>query len=195
MFKHPGGIWVYDSYDRKGYMNDKFFRFLEKFHKFLKIIGYIVSLGGFLLIVVAATISQGFPNGFLGGLVFGSIFALLSWLGFRLDYKRAVEARKKLQAYYQGQTDVFAQSKQATYVIIGIVAVSGLVLFLLAAREISSGGINNIITIMILFLIGAVIASETLFRQGKEKRRAATLSLISLAAIVILLVVKVLFYR
>jgi hypothetical protein len=84
-------------------MKDKFFRFLERFNNAFKTFGQIVTWGSFISFIIIGTIIYGFPNGFLSGLFFGAFFALFSWLRFRISYNRAVEARKKLQAYSLGQ--------------------------------------------------------------------------------------------
>lgn len=84
-------------------MKNKWYDFLKSFHSAFKILGSIITWGGFLLIIIGATKAQGFPNGFIAGLVMGSLFAFVSWLGFRNSYNKAVEAREGLLVYPQGQ--------------------------------------------------------------------------------------------
>ncbi len=168
-------------------MNDKDFRSLKRIHNAL-------ALGCFLLFVISATIIFGFPNGFLGGLIFGALFALIMRLCLWINDSILAQINEKLLAYSLGQDDAFTPSKKAIYAILGILVVCGLACLLEISGELFPGS-NNIITAIIFILIGFAVASETLFRQGRVKRRAATLSLISLAAIVILLVVKMLFFR
>ncbi len=106
-------------------MNNKWYDFLVSFHKVFKVFGYIITWGGFILIVVGATRVQGFPNGFIVGVVMGSLFAFVSWLGFRNSYNKAVKARESLLADPQGQTI------RARAAVIALVILASLVIFLL----------------------------------------------------------------
>ncbi len=107
-------------------MKNKWYDFLKSFHSAYKILGYIITWGGFLLIIIGATKAQGFPNGFIVGLVMGSLFAFVSWLRFRNSYNNAVEAREKLLTDSQGQR---IRGRAA---IVALVVLAILVIFLLA---------------------------------------------------------------
>ncbi len=106
-------------------MKNKWYDFLKSFHSAFKILGYVITWGGFLLIVIGVTKVQGFPNGFIGGLVIGSLFAFVSWLRFRNTYNDAVEARERLLTDSQGQ------KIRGRAAILVLVVLAILVLFLL----------------------------------------------------------------
>ncbi len=172
-------------------MKNKRFDFLKAYHDAFRVLGYIITWGGFLLIVAGATVAQGFPNGFIVGLVVGSLFAFVSWLRFRNSYNNAVEAREKLLAYSQGHREVFNASKQVNYAILSSVVIGLLALLLLGSCFVYSCK-NELVRPRIIFiLIGLSIAIQQLFWKERVKGKSAIIALIALAILVIFLLGKV----
>jgi len=172
-------------------MKDKWFRFLEGYHNTFKTLGHITTWGGFLFIVVLATIAQGFPDGLIVGLFVGSLFAFLSWLGFRKSYNDAVEAREKLLAYSQGHKEVFRLSKQVTYSILASMIIGVLALLILASCAMYSCQNELVRPRLVFILIGLSIAVQQLFWKERVKGKSAITTLIVLVMFVLFLLGKV----
>jgi hypothetical protein len=172
-------------------MKSKWFRFLKGYHNTFKNLGHIITWGGFLFIVIMATVVQGIPNGLIVGLIVGSLFAFASRLGFRKSYNGAEEARKKLFAYSQGHKEVFNTSKQAAYSIMTSMVIGVLALLVLAPCLMDSCKNELVRTQIFFILIGLSIAVEQLFRKERVKGKSAIIALIGLAILVIFLLGKV----
>lgn len=172
-------------------MKNKWFEFLETYHNAFKVLGYIITWGGFLLIVVMATGAQGFPNGLIAGLVFGSLFAFVSWLRFRTSYNNAVGAREKLIAYSQGHTEILNSSQQVGYSILSSIVIGWLGLLLVGSCFVYSCKNELIRPRLIFILIGLAIAIEQLFRKERVKGKLAIIALVVLAILVMILLGKV----
>ena len=170
---------------------EKVFQFLERFHGAYRIVGYFITWGGFLIIVVAAVFAQGYPNGLIGGLCVGAVFALLSWLGFRKTYKDAVLSREKLQAYSQGQTDVFKPSRQVTYAIVGLFIIGAIDLLLIFSCVIYTCANELTRPRLILIILGFGIAIDQLFRAERVTGKLALVLLAILVIVVVFLIGKV----
>lgn len=172
-------------------MKNKWFDFLEFYHDAFRVLGYFITWGGFLLMVLVATLAQGFPDGFITGLVVGSLFAFVSSLRFRNSHNRAVEAREKLYAYSQGDKEVLNSSGQVTYAISSCIVIGLLALLLYGSCYVYSCK-NELIRHRIIFiLIGLTIAIEQLFRKERVKGKSAIIALVVLAILVIFLLGKV----
>jgi len=169
----------------------KWIDLLETYHNAFRVLDYVIACGGFLFIVVAATISQGFPKGFIVGLVIGSLFVLVNWLIFRTSYNRAVEAREKLAAYSQGHTEVFNTSKQVTYAVTGSIIIGLLGLLLLGSCLIYSCKTDLIRPRLLFLLIGVSIAVQQLFWKERVKGKAAIIALGMLVVLVVFLIGKI----
>jgi uncharacterized membrane protein len=125
------------------------------------------------------------------GLFLGSLFAFVSWLGFRKSYDEAVEAREKLFSYSQGNKEVLKSSKQVTYSILALIIIGLLALLMLASCAMYSCK-NELVRPRIIFiLIGLSLAVEQLFWKERVKGRSAIATLIMLAILVIFLLGKV----
>ena len=172
-------------------MKNKWFDFLESYHNAFRVLGHILTWGGFLLIVIVATIAQGFPNGFVTGLVVGSLFAFIGWLRFRNSYNNAVEAREKLAAYSQGHKEVFNTSKQATYAILSSMVIGVLALLLLGSCFVYSCKNELIRTQLFFLLIGLSIAIQQLFWKERVKGKSVFIALGLLGVLVIFLLGKI----
>ena len=172
-------------------MKNKWFDFLESYHNALRVLGHIITWGGFLLIVIGATIVQGFPDGFIVGLVVGSLFAFVCWLRFRNSYNNAVEAREKLSAYSQGNKEVFNTNKQVTYSILSNMVIGLFALLLLGSCFFYSCKTEVVRPRLIFLLIGLSIAIQQLFWKERVKGNSAIIALGVLAVLVIFLLGKI----
>jgi len=143
------------------------------------------------LLVIGATIVQGFPNGFIVGLVVGSLFAFVGRLSFRNSYNNAVGARKKLAAYSQGNTEVFNTSKQASYSILSIIVIGMFVLLLLGSCIFYSCKTELVRPQLIFLLIGLSIAIQQLFWKERVKGKSGIIALGVLAILVIFFLGKI----
>ena len=172
-------------------MKNKWIETLEAYHNIIRVLGRVITWGGFLLILIAATISQGFPDGFLIGLIVGTIFAFASWFGFHNADRNAVEAREKLLAYAQGQKEVFRSSKQALIAIWAIQLIGLLGLILVASCYFYTCKTDLVRPQIIFIMIGLSIIIEQLFRKERLKGKPALIALAMLAALTIFLIGKV----
>jgi hypothetical protein len=58
-----------------------------------KLLSWITIVGGFIAIVAAGVYWQGFPEGLIGGLIMGTVFAVLVWWRFKKAYEDAQKAQ------------------------------------------------------------------------------------------------------
>jgi ABC-type transporter Mla maintaining outer membrane lipid asymmetry permease subunit MlaE len=86
--------------------NDDYYP-LKVFFDVIYIFGYVFIWGAFLLIVTIAVETNGFPNGLMEGLIFGSLITVLGCFKNYRSHRDAVEAGRKLWSYFQGKTDLF----------------------------------------------------------------------------------------
>jgi len=174
-------------------MHNKRGRFFERIYRELKPIDRIIILGGFLLIVVASTIAKGFPSGFITGLFFGFVFALLGWVRFRRLYDDANEAREEFLPHSHGRRKTFKLSPIATYALLISVIVSVIAVFILGSCLVYSCQ-NEVLRPQIMFiLIGWAIIIQQLFYKERVKGKVAFIVFILLGFLVIFLLGKVFF--
>ncbi len=172
-------------------MKSKWFQFLEGFHDIFKILGYVITWGGFLFMVIIATLAQGFPNGFILGLCVGSLFAFVSWLGFRKSNNDAAKAREKLYAYSQGHKEVFNSSNQVTYSFLASIVIGMLAIAIMASCEVYSFKNEPVRPQIFFILIGLSIAVHQLFGKERVRGKPAMVALVALTILVTFLFGKV----
>ena len=102
--------------------NDEYYP-LKVFFDVMYFLGHVLIWGGFLLIVIIAVKTNGFPEGLIEGLIFGSLIAALSWFKNFKSHRDAVDAGRKLRSYFHGDTEVLQSSKHYGYIILGIVLI------------------------------------------------------------------------
>lgn len=155
------------------HMSDKFFRFLEMYHRAYKWFMWVMILGSFLGIVIISTYAQGFPEGFLLGLLMGTIVAGFVWWRLSTSIKRAEAAREELRALATGQKQRQPTTRQETFALLGLF-LTGLIALLLILSCMFYSCQTDYARVQIAFLlIGLSIVIDRVFREQRVKGQAA----------------------
>lgn len=166
-------------------------RVLEGFHNSYKIMGNILTWGGFFLIIVIATMVQGFPNGFLGGLIVGSLYAIMAGFGYRITYRDAVSARENLAVLAKGQKNVLVTSRQSTFALLAEMFLGVIGLLLVLSCFFSPCKDDPIRGRLFFILIGLVFGIDQLIRRERVKGKLAIVVVVLLGSLTIYLIGKV----
>lgn len=176
-------------------MKNRWLDFAEGYHNAFRVIGNVMTWGSFLLIVVTATVIQGFPNGFILGVILGGVLSLLMWWSFRKRYHEAVRAREKLYSSTTGQRAIVRPGSLRGWAIFTIMGL-GIISFLVISTCAVNSCKNDPVRPGIFFiLIGTSIAIEKLFYEERIKGKYAPAAFIFLFILAIFLIERVISAR
>lgn len=134
---------------------------------------WVLIVGGFLGMVIISTYAQGFPEGFLLGLLMGTLWAGLSWWRLSTSIKRAKAAGEKLRAFATGRKRRQPTTRQETLALLGLL-LTGLIALLLILSCMFYSCQTNYARVQIAFvLIGLAIIIDRVFREQRVKGKAA----------------------